>query len=430
MYRNKLARLLAESKLIDGTLDRERARAERDSKIIAHGVEALRGMVPVALDAATGIVKDRDAKAEALRLEQRKDDETLRLEERADAKDETDREHEMSTLLARLGGQERIAKAREAAKAKAKAPVELDAEEQDIEDGARALRMQGGFDKIKASEASGTPLSKPAQVQQKAEDKASATEAKTNADELRQLATFARNPKTQGLVSDEGWAQLERIGIQKPKAAPASSTSNTPKVSAKEQRAIDAANERKKNTATRGADGLRKEFNALPAVKQYNEVKIAHQKMKDAATRGSPAGDFALIFSLMKAMDPESVVRESEFKAAASAGDFGDQVRASVERVATGERLTPDQRADFLKQAEAFLGAQRSAYDGEAARYRDLAVSRGLEPADVIGGPRGSAPASTTSRADAINKRIGELKRQGVTKEQARDILKREGLIQ
>lgn len=133
------------------------------------------------------------------------------------------------------------------------------------------------------------------------------------------------------------------------------------------------------------SDPLRKEFNALPAVKNYNEASVAYDKMQRAANSGSPAGDLSLIFNLMKTLDPTSTVRESEFAAAARAGDFGDQVATTVTKVTSGERLTPSQRRDFLKQAEGFLAAHKSAYDRETERYSSLATGRKVAPADVVG---------------------------------------------
>lgn len=133
------------------------------------------------------------------------------------------------------------------------------------------------------------------------------------------------------------------------------------------------------------SDPLRKEFNALPAVKNYNEASVAYDKMQRAANSESPAGDLSLIFNLMKTLDPTSTVRESEFAAAARAGDFGDQVATTVTKVTSGERLTPSQRRDFLKQAEGFLAAHKSAYDRETERYSSLATGRKVAPADVVG---------------------------------------------
>ena len=40
---------------------------------------------------------------------------------------------------------------------------------------------------------------------------------------------------------------------------------------------------------------LRKEFNALPVVKDFNKVRTAYEKVKQAGANPSPAGDLSLI---------------------------------------------------------------------------------------------------------------------------------------
>jgi hypothetical protein len=151
-------------------------------------------------------------------------------------------------------------------------------------------------------------------------------------------------------------------------------------------------------TTVRMDDNLRKEFNALPSVKAFNEVQISYDKMKAAAAAPTPAGDLTLIYSFMKMQDPGSTVRESEFATAARSGDYGDQVRAMVESVATGQRLSPSQRADFLAQAENFYAAQRAAFDREAARYGDIASKRG-----------GASPATVAPSDSGVTRAEGSL---------------------
>lgn len=148
-------------------------------------------------------------------------------------------------------------------------------------------------------------------------------------------------------------------------------------------------------TAREDVDATRKEFNALPSVKNFNEVKTSYEKMQAAAKDPSPAGDIALIYGFMKMQDPTSTVRESEFAAAAMAGSFGDQIKAQVERVVSGKRLTPAQRADFLAQGERFYGVHQNAYRSDVMRYTGIATRRGQNIADIFGAsdePEAAAP--------------------------------------
>ncbi len=142
--------------------------------------------------------------------------------------------------------------------------------------------------------------------------------------------------------------------------------------------------EKKKKGVPDGTD-LRKEFNALPAVKQYNEVRTSFAKMEQAVRDPSAAGDIALIFSFMKMLDPTSTVREGEFASAQNAAGVPDQVRNAFNRAANGERLNTEQRSSFLAQGNAYLSAHKKMFDEETRRYGSLADKKGVAGQDVTG---------------------------------------------
>jgi hypothetical protein len=68
---------------------------------------------------------------------------------------------------------------------------------------------------------------------------------------------------------------------------------------------------------------LASQFDASPVVKGYNESSNQYQTVKKVieGKLGGP-GDLAIVYQFMKALDPTSVVRESEYQAAASAGNI------------------------------------------------------------------------------------------------------------
>lgn len=180
-------------------------------------------------------------------------------------------------------------------------------------------------------------------------------------------------------------ASREKMAAEARRAAAARAAVVDP-MRAKRDNLVDLQTRKLENELNSG-DKLRPEFNSQPAVKDFNVVKVAHDKMKKAAANGTPAGDLSLIYSFMKMQDPGSTVRESEFAAAAKAGSFGDQIQGRVEQVLTGERLTPDQRADFLSQGQGFYDSQKEAYDQQVSRYGGLAKSHGATPSEVTGEP-------------------------------------------
>ena len=107
----------------------------------------------------------------------------------------------------------------------------------------------------------------------------------------------------------------------------------------------DSGKESLKETNT-----MRNEF--LSLTKDYRIVKTAYANIQSAAKADNGAGDMSMLYSYVKLLDPNSVVRESEFAAAATSGSFGDRMQGAVSRVLSGARLTKDLRNSFLQEAK------------------------------------------------------------------------------
>jgi hypothetical protein len=152
-----------------------------------------------------------------------------------------------------------------------------------------------------------------------------------------------------------------------------------------------------KDRASGDLSSLRKEFNALPDVKAFTEVDGSFKKIESSATNDSPAGDLALITGFMKIIDPGSSVKEGEFANAENAGGVPDKLRARYNAIVNGERLSPAQRADFLKQAKALHDVHKKRYEDQAERYRTLAKRQGADPDDVVAMPSRSGAAKTVT---------------------------------
>lgn len=124
--------------------------------------------------------------------------------------------------------------------------------------------------------------------------------------------------------------------------------------------------------------------------------------VKSAAKDASPAGDLSLIFAYMKMLDPGSTVREGEFANAQNAAAVPDQIRNAYNRVMSGTRLNPNQRADFVRQAENLYRTSKTRHDRITQSYTERARRAGINPADVILdygiGDDTPTPAATTPR--------------------------------
>ena len=128
------------------------------------------------------------------------------------------------------------------------------------------------------------------------------------------------------------------------------------------------------------AGELRDEFNAL--TKDFRAVQDAHTKITTTAPTG--AGDMSLLYNYVKLLDPTSVVRESEFAAAAASGSFGERVQTAVNKVMTGQRLSADLRKDFITEANNLYKAQKTGADRIKDQYTNMAKRAKLNPEDVI----------------------------------------------
>lgn len=143
---------------------------------------------------------------------------------------------------------------------------------------------------------------------------------------------------------------------------------------------------------------LRKEFNGLPEVKSYRTVAQSAQQVKAlAAQPASPQNDIALIYSVMKAYDPTSVVRETEFATAQNAASVPDQIRNSWNKALKGQRLNPRQRQEMAAAVSSVAASAGQRYNQIEAEYRSYASDYGANPDRVAASVASTPQASTNS---------------------------------
>lgn len=130
------------------------------------------------------------------------------------------------------------------------------------------------------------------------------------------------------------------------------------------------------------ATELRKEF--IAQSKDYSLQNDALGRIAAAAKDPSAAGDIALIFSFMKMNDPTSTVREGEYATAANAGGVPDRIVSVYNKVLSGERLAPAQRADFVKKSGDLFNESKKQHQKREREYTRLAKQNNLNPEDVI----------------------------------------------
>jgi hypothetical protein len=129
---------------------------------------------------------------------------------------------------------------------------------------------------------------------------------------------------------------------------------------------------------------LRKEFSAIPSVRQFSEQANAFGRIEASASNPSAAGDLALIFNYMKVLDPGSTVREGEFANAQNAAGIPERIRAIYNNAMEGTRLTETQRSDFLSRAKNLYDNAERSYMRTYNQYKDIAQRRNLPIADAL----------------------------------------------
>jgi len=149
----------------------------------------------------------------------------------------------------------------------------------------------------------------------------------------------------------------------------------------------ELANQRKApdpQVQIKNENDLRKEFNSLPEVKDFNKVRTSYDKVVLAGENPSAAGDISMIFNYMKILDPGSVVREGEFATAQNAAGVPQRVVNQYNKIIKGERLSQDQRGDFMKQAQFAAKAQFKPVSEQMLRYEGVAQNMGLRFDQVL----------------------------------------------
>lgn len=157
----------------------------------------------------------------------------------------------------------------------------------------------------------------------------------------------------------------------------------------KDKAAGGAAAKAEKDAAKQTADSiklegnLRKEVQATPAYKNYQIAAVAYDQVKRAAEDPSGASDIVAVTKFMSSIDPNTGVKDQEFNNAQNSAGLYAKAQAALAQLQRGTRLTPEQRADFVRAAHANLMALKIPYDQTMKHYEGLAGSYKVDPSRV-----------------------------------------------
>jgi hypothetical protein len=152
------------------------------------------------------------------------------------------------------------------------------------------------------------------------------------------------------------------------------------------RRALEA-NERANRLAAATTVGkMVDDYRADPAVRGFQNVRFNLNTAEESAKLRSGPGDIAMIFSYMRALEPENpnVVREGEYRNARQATGALQRVQALPDRFFKGSQLTDEGREYFLTQMRTTLRSRREDYVQANDQYKRRAEAGGVDPSLII----------------------------------------------
>jgi len=135
------------------------------------------------------------------------------------------------------------------------------------------------------------------------------------------------------------------------------------------------------------SDKLRQDFLGLPAYKEYRASLPS--LMSGLKTAPDATGDNALIYAYAKAMDPGSVVRESEMGMASGTGSWLETRAAQLKKqlgIEGGGSLSPQVRDRLRREMNTKVAQLAKSYGVSRTDFQQMAQRQGANPADVVGG--------------------------------------------
>lgn len=114
---------------------------------------------------------------------------------------------------------------------------------------------------------------------------------------------------------------------------------------------------------------LNKDFTAL--TKDTKLIRNTAEDLEKLSKVRSGPGAIAMIFKFMKALDPTSVVRESEFATAESAAGMPEVIKNAFDKVWAGERLGDEQMRQFVETAKILANSAIDSSSSEITSFLD-----------------------------------------------------------
>jgi hypothetical protein len=148
-----------------------------------------------------------------------------------------------------------------------------------------------------------------------------------------------------------------------------------------------AAEKSGKNTVdlNKSADDLRKELYSNKTTQASHDIVGSYNRIMETQKGGaSGAGDLSLMYGYAKMLDPGSGVKEGELSTIANTKGLSDYAKQLISKVTDGEKLSPEQREEFLSKSSQLAQGQLKAQKELDNQYQGLADKRGLDASQIL----------------------------------------------
>jgi hypothetical protein len=142
-------------------------------------------------------------------------------------------------------------------------------------------------------------------------------------------------------------------------------------------------------------NSLRKEVSGDALYQKAKETDMVLSQVDQIANRSknpTPQDDQALIMAFNKAMDPKSVVKESEFAMTASGASLIDRAENLLKKYQSGNPISPEMRKNLIDTMKAIQNGNNIYLQQHMGKYRNAIINQGLDSSAIFGNE--SAPVS------------------------------------
>lgn len=147
----------------------------------------------------------------------------------------------------------------------------------------------------------------------------------------------------------------------------------------------DAKGDLSQGDRTKLMSDTRKQITGEDVYKDYQSVNTGYTRVAIGAKMGKGVGDLAIVNGVVRMLDPNSVVRPSEFQTAANAQGWLEWAKTWIPKIESGALLDEEVRARFLSLAQQLHDSHRNLMTEEIGRsYGNILKNTGVSLEEIF----------------------------------------------